>query len=61
MQYRDLDVKQLANALRKQTDIIRRAGADTLANALTLRASAFEHALIPAEAETRYPVHHNAP
>ena len=55
MQIRDVDIRQLANALRKQADIIRRAGADTLADALAVRARVFEHALIPVEAETRYP------
>ncbi|MEL7545225.1 MAG: hypothetical protein AAGJ84_01130 [Pseudomonadota bacterium] len=56
MQFKDIDIQQLANALQKQAEIIRQAGADRLADALTFRARAFEHAAIPVRSDTGMPL-----
>lgn len=56
MQFKDIDIRQLADALQKQAEIIRQAGADRLADALAFRAEAFEHAVIPVKVDQAVPV-----
>lgn len=56
MQFKDIDIRQLADALQKQAEIIRQAGADRLADALAFRAKAFEHAAIPVKVDQAVPV-----
>lgn len=51
MQFKDIDIRQLADALQKQAEIIRQSGADRLADALAFRAQAFEHAAIPVKVD----------
>lgn len=51
MRLTNTEIQQLANALAKQAEIIHKAGADALANALCLRARSLELAVIPVEPE----------
>ncbi len=51
MRLTKLDIQQLANALKKQADIIRKAGAHALADALIVRANSFELVAIPVKTD----------
>ena len=53
MRLTKLDLKQLVNSLEKQADIVRRTGAEALADALDKRARSLEPVLIPVEPNRR--------